>query len=113
MSLPIVGIGASAGGLESFSELLARIPADTGMAYVFVQHLDPSHGSLLVEILSKRAGFPVEEAREGVKILPDHLYVIAPNTTLTIVVVPISMMRKRCSVRICDMRIGSASAIRN
>jgi two-component system CheB/CheR fusion protein len=84
MSFPIVGIGASAGGLESFSELIARIPVDTGMAYVFVQHLDPSHGSLLVEILSKRAGFPVEEAREGVKILPDHLYVIAPNTTLTI-----------------------------
>ena len=54
------------------------------MAYIFVQHLDPSHASLLVEILSKRAGFPVEEAREGVKILPDHLYVIAPNTTLTI-----------------------------
>ena len=84
MSLPIVGIGASAGGLESFSELLARVPAGTGMAYVFVQHLDPGHASLLVEILSKRAAFPVEEAREGAKILPDHLYVIAPNTALTI-----------------------------
>jgi two-component system CheB/CheR fusion protein len=84
MSLPVVGIGASAGGLESFSELLARVPAGTGMAYVFVQHLDPGRASLLVEILSKRAGFPVEQAREGLKILPDHLYVIAPNTTLTI-----------------------------
>jgi two-component system CheB/CheR fusion protein len=84
MSLPIVGIGASAGGLESFSELLARLPADTGMAYVFVQHLDPGHASRLVEILSKRARFPVEQAREGAKILPDHLYVIAPNTTLTL-----------------------------
>jgi two-component system CheB/CheR fusion protein len=84
MPFTIVGIGASAGGLESFSELIARIPAGTGMAYVFVQHLDPRHGSLLVEILSKRAGFPVEEAREGVKILSDRLYVIAPNTTLTI-----------------------------
>jgi len=84
MSLSIVEIGASAGGLESFSDLLARVPADTGMAYVFVQHLDPGHASLLVEILSKRAGFPVEQAREGVKILPDRLYVIAPNTTLTI-----------------------------
>jgi len=84
MSLPIVGIGASAGGLESFSELLARVPAGTGMAYVFVQHLDPRHASLLVEILSKRAGFPVEKAREGLKILPDRLYVIAPNTTLTV-----------------------------
>jgi two-component system CheB/CheR fusion protein len=80
MSLPIVGIGASAGGLESFSQLLARIPADTGMAYVFVQHLGPGHASLLAEILSKTAGFPVEQAREGVKTLSDRLYVIAPNT---------------------------------
>jgi two-component system CheB/CheR fusion protein len=85
MSLPIVGIGASAGGLESFSELLARIPADTGMAYVFVQHLDPVFASRLAEILSKRVRFPVEQAREGAKILPDRLYVIAPNTTLTLV----------------------------
>jgi two-component system, chemotaxis family, CheB/CheR fusion protein len=84
MSCPIVGIGASAGGLESFSEFLARLPANTGVAYVFVQHLHPGHASLLVEILSKRAGFPVERAREGVKILPDRLYVIAPNSTLTI-----------------------------
>jgi two-component system CheB/CheR fusion protein len=84
MSLPIVGIGASAGGPESFSELLARVPAETGMAYVFVQHLDPGHASLLVEILSKRVRFPVEKARESAKILPDRLYVIAPNTTLTL-----------------------------
>ena len=84
MSFPIVGIGASAGGLESFCELIARIPAGTGMAYVFVRHLDPRRGSLLVTILSKRARFPVEQAREDVQILPDHLYVIAPNTTLTI-----------------------------
>ena len=84
MSLPIVGIGASAGGLESFSELLACLPAGAGLAYVFVQHLDPGYASRLVEILSKRAGFPVEQARDGVKILPDHLYVIAPNTTLTL-----------------------------
>jgi two-component system CheB/CheR fusion protein len=84
MSLPIVGIGASAGGLESLSELLARLPVDTGMAYVFVQHLDPGHASRLVEILFKRARFPVEQAREGVKILRDRLYVITPNTTLTL-----------------------------
>ena len=84
MSFTIVGIGASAGGLESISALLAGIPASTGMAYVFVQHLDPGHASHLAEILSKRAGFPVEQAREGLKILPDRLYVIAPNTTLTI-----------------------------
>jgi two-component system, chemotaxis family, CheB/CheR fusion protein len=84
MPFPIVGIGASAGGLESFSKLISAIPVDTGMAYLFVQHLDPSRASLLVEILSKRAALPVEEAREGAKIFPDHLYVIVPDTTLTI-----------------------------
>jgi two-component system CheB/CheR fusion protein len=84
MSFPIVGIGASAGGLESISALLAGIPANTGMAYVFVQHLDPGHASHLTKILSNRSALPVEEAWEGVKIFPDHLYVIIPNTTLTI-----------------------------
>ena len=83
MSFPIVGIGASAGGLESISALLAGIPASTGMAYVFVQHLDPAHGSHLAKILSNRTALPVEEAREG-EIFPDHLYVTIPNTTLTI-----------------------------
>jgi two-component system, chemotaxis family, CheB/CheR fusion protein len=83
MSFPIVGIGASAGGLESISALLAGIPASTGMAYVFVQHLDPAHDSHLAKILSNRTALPVEEAREG-EIFPDHLYVIIPNSTLTI-----------------------------
>jgi two-component system CheB/CheR fusion protein len=83
MSIAIAGIGASAGGIESFCELIAHLPAKTGMAYVFVQHLDPAHRSHLVQILSKWARFPVEQAREGVKTVPDHLFVIAPNTTLT------------------------------
>jgi two-component system CheB/CheR fusion protein len=83
MSFPIVGIGASAGGLESISALLAGIPASTGMAYVFVQHLDPAYSSQLAKILSHRTALPVEEAREG-EIFPDHLYVIIPNTTLII-----------------------------
>jgi two-component system, chemotaxis family, CheB/CheR fusion protein len=84
MVFPLVAIGASAGGLESFSELIERIPIDTGMAYVFVQHLDPRHVSHLAEILSKRAILPVEAVRDGLKINPDHLYVIVPNTTLII-----------------------------
>jgi two-component system CheB/CheR fusion protein len=83
LSFPIVGIGASGGGLESISALLSGIPASTGMAYVFVQHLDPAYGSHLAKILSNRTALVVEEAREG-KIFPDHLYVIIPNTTLTI-----------------------------
>jgi two-component system CheB/CheR fusion protein len=65
-------------------DFIAGIPANTGMAYVFVQHLNPRHGSDLVKILSKRAALPVEEARDGGKISPDRLYVITPNTTLTI-----------------------------
>jgi two-component system, chemotaxis family, CheB/CheR fusion protein len=83
MSFPIAVIGASAGGLESISALLAGIPGSTGMAYVFVQHLDPGRASHLAKILSNRAALPVEEAREG-EIFPDHLYVIIPNITLTI-----------------------------
>jgi two-component system, chemotaxis family, CheB/CheR fusion protein len=83
MSFPIVGIGASAGGLESISALLAGIPANTGMAYVYVQHLDPGRVSHLAKILSNKAALPVEEAREG-EIFPDHLYLIIPDTTLTI-----------------------------
>jgi two-component system, chemotaxis family, CheB/CheR fusion protein len=85
MSFPVVGVGASAGGLEAFSELLANLPPDTGMAFLLVQHLDPTHSSFLVEILSKRTRMPIEEAREGVEIQPDHVYVLPPNSTLTLV----------------------------
>ena len=85
MSFPVVGVGASAGGLEAFSELLTNLPSDTGMAFLLVQHLDPTHSSFLVEILSKQTGMPIEEAREGVEIQPDHVYVLPPNSTLTLV----------------------------
>jgi len=85
MSFPVVGVGASAGGLQAFSELLAHLPANTGMAFLLVQHLDPTHSSFLVEILSKKTRMPIEQAREGVQILPDHVYVLPPNKTLTLV----------------------------
>ena len=84
MPFPVVGIGASAGGLEAFSELLANLPANTGMAFLLVQHLDPTHGSFLVEILAKKTGMPIEEAREGTEVSPDHVYVLPPNSTLTL-----------------------------
>jgi two-component system, chemotaxis family, CheB/CheR fusion protein len=71
--------------LEAFSELLANLPANTGMAFLLVQHLDPTHASFLVEILSKQTEMPIEEAREGVEIMPDHVYVLPPNSTLTLV----------------------------
>src|SRR5580704_4432696 len=81
---PIVGIGASAGGLEAFSELLRYLPEKTGMAFVLVQHLDPKHGSVLQEILSRTSKIPITEVIQGVVVQPDHAYVIPANTNLTI-----------------------------
>ena len=84
MSFPIVGIGASAGGLEAISELLAALPSQNGMAFVIVQHLGPDHESLLTELLGKRTPMPVAQAEEGIVIEPEHVYVIPPNATLTV-----------------------------
>ncbi|HZW94529.1 MAG TPA: chemotaxis protein CheB [Candidatus Eremiobacteraceae bacterium] len=81
---PIVGIGASAGGLEAFSELLRYLPEESGMAFVLVQHLDPKHGSALQEILARTTKIPVTEVTQGVVVHPNHAYVIPANTNLTI-----------------------------
>ncbi len=82
---PVVGIGASAGGLEAFTQLLKNLPADTGMAFVLVQHLDPNHESLLTELLARATRMPVREVTEGTYVEPDHVYVIPPNTNMAIV----------------------------
>jgi len=79
-----VGIGASAGGLEAFRSLLQALPANTGMAFVLVQHLDPEHESLLTRLLSHATRMPVMEVTEGVAVQPDHVYVIPPNKALGI-----------------------------
>ena len=81
---PIVGIGASAGGLDAFTEVLRALPRDLGMAYVFVQHLDPKHVSILTEILSRETKLPVREAVDGARVVPNHIYVIPSNTNLTV-----------------------------
>ncbi len=81
---PIVGIGASAGGLEAFGQLLASLPPNTGMAFVLVQHLDPQHESLLAEILSLRSKMPVVTVQDGIAVEPDHVYVIPPNTSMVL-----------------------------
>lgn len=81
---PIVGIGASAGGLEAFNQLLAGLPPDTGMAFVLVQHLAPDHPSLLTDILSRSTAMPVLQAEDGTRIAANHVYVIPPNTCLRI-----------------------------
>jgi two-component system, chemotaxis family, CheB/CheR fusion protein len=80
---PIVGIGASAGGLDAFKKFLKAIPEDSGMAYVLVQHLDPSHQSLLPEILSKTTKVPVNEITDDIHLAPNNIYVIPENKILT------------------------------
>jgi two-component system CheB/CheR fusion protein len=80
----IVGIGASAGGLQALEEFFESVPADSGMAYVVVQHLSPDHTSLLGEILARRASIPVKEIVDGMPVEPNHVYVIAPGRTLTL-----------------------------
>jgi two-component system, chemotaxis family, CheB/CheR fusion protein len=79
---PIVGIAASAGGLEAFTELLKHLPTDTGMAFVLIQHLDPNHKSLLTEILARTTQMPVSEVTDGMEVEPNHVYIIPPNTKM-------------------------------
>jgi two-component system CheB/CheR fusion protein len=79
---PVVGIGASAGGLEAFTQLLTALPVDTGMAFVLIQHLDPKHESLSVEILSRVTRMPVEEVKEGTRLCPNHIYFIPPGYSM-------------------------------
>ncbi|MBW4570719.1 MAG: PAS domain-containing protein [Tolypothrix carrinoi HA7290-LM1] len=81
---PIVGIGASAGGLEAFTQLLNYLPSDTGMGFVLVQHLAPDHKSLLKEILSRATQMTVHEVVDNTTVEPNQLYVIPPNKQMTI-----------------------------
>ncbi|MDB5341383.1 MAG: luxQ [Planctomycetaceae bacterium] len=79
---PIVGIGASAGGLEAFTQLLRALPTDTGMAFVLVQHLAPTHPSALAEILSRATKMSVTEVHDESAVEPNHIYVIPPDRSL-------------------------------
>jgi PAS domain S-box-containing protein len=80
----VVGIGASAGGLEALEKLFSLMPADAGLAFVVIQHLERRHPSLLPELLARHTRMPVTKAEHGMRPEPDHVYVIAPNTVLTI-----------------------------
>jgi two-component system CheB/CheR fusion protein len=84
-AFPIVGVGASAGGLEAFSQLLAALPPSLGMAIIFVQHLAPKRDSMLPELLGHATSMPVVQIVEGVVIEPDHVYVTPPNVQVDLV----------------------------
>src|SRR5580700_4409363 len=83
-AVPVVGVGASAGGLEVFKRFLGDLPGDTGFAIVFVQHLDPNHHSLLAEILARATAIPVSEAADDMPVEANHVYVIPANGDMTI-----------------------------
>ena len=81
---PVVAIGASAGGLDTFRRLLDALAPASGMAFILVQHLDPTHDSMLVELLTSHTSLTVLEAVEGTRIEAEHLYVIPPGAYLTV-----------------------------
>src|SRR5262245_16346641 len=80
----IAAIGASAGGIEALTELLRALPDNTGMAFVLIQHLDPTHHSILTELLSKETAMRVREVSDGMPLQQNHVYVIPPNANMTI-----------------------------
>jgi two-component system CheB/CheR fusion protein len=85
VAFPVVAIGASAGGLEAFTQLLSHVPTNTGMAFVLVQHLDPTQPSLLTEIMGRTTEMPVHEVLDGMAIAPNQVYVIPSTTAMTMV----------------------------
>jgi two-component system CheB/CheR fusion protein len=84
LPFPVVGIGASAGGIEAASEFLDAMKPDSGVAFVFIQHLPPDHESMMAEILGRRTAMPVRQVEDGMPVEPDHVYVIRPGHVLTI-----------------------------
>jgi two-component system, chemotaxis family, CheB/CheR fusion protein len=82
--IAIVGIGASAGGLDALRRFLKAMPADSGLAIVIIQHLDPDHTSILGELLATHSRMPVQTISGGMQVRANHIFVIPPNTTLTI-----------------------------
>ncbi|HYE54644.1 MAG TPA: chemotaxis protein CheB, partial [Chitinophagaceae bacterium] len=85
ISFPIVGIGASAGGIEAVTQLLKNLSPNTGMAFVYIQHLDPTHESKLSAILGRATSMEVLEAKDDMRIEPNHVYIIPPNKSLSLV----------------------------
>ncbi|HEU4382878.1 MAG TPA: chemotaxis protein CheB [Anaeromyxobacteraceae bacterium] len=81
----MVGIGASAGGLEALEQFLRHVPANSGMAYVVIQHLDPTHKGAMVELLQRTSAMPVVQVKDRQKVRPDTVYVIPPNKDMSIV----------------------------
>ncbi len=83
-SFPIVGIGASAGGLEAFEQFFKHMPGKSGMAFILNPHLDPDHTSMLPDLLRRFTPMIVLEAGDGMRVEPDHVYILPPNKDMAI-----------------------------
>jgi two-component system CheB/CheR fusion protein len=83
-SIPVVAIGASAGGLEAIQQFFDHMPDDSGVAFVVVTHLDPSHTSLMPELMQKHTRMKVDQVKDGMEVEPDHVYVIPPDRDMGI-----------------------------
>nr|MBW4055607.1 chemotaxis protein CheB [Pseudomonadota bacterium] len=84
LPFPIVGIGASAGGLEALEQFLRHVPEKCGLAFVIVQHLDPTHKGIMAELLQRVTGMMVFQVKDRMKVKPDCVYVIPPNKDMSI-----------------------------
>ncbi len=80
----VAAVGASAGGVEAFTDLMREVPPDTGMAFVLIQHLDPKHHSMLTDVIARETQMNVTEVTDGMELEPNHVFVIPPNTTMTL-----------------------------
>ncbi len=84
VNVPVIGIGASAGGLDACTKFISALPANNGMAFVLVQHLDPTHESLLVDLLARHTTMTVRQATDGMPIEGEHVYIIPPGAYLSV-----------------------------
>jgi two-component system CheB/CheR fusion protein len=113
LQFPVVGIGASAGGLDAVKSFLKALPAKSGMAYVFIQHLSPQHESILPEILQKVARFPVQQITDNIHLEQDHLYIIPENKIVTVVdsVLKLAPLDKNKKTNVIDLFFSSLGVV--
>ena len=104
---PIVGIGASAGGLEAFKDLLESLPVDTGLGFVIIQHLAASQESMLTDILSRFTKMQVFQVEDGMHVEPNYVYVIPPGSTMTLADGFLKLNPKGKSLRPIDAFLSS------
>src|ERR1700709_171733 len=83
-NFPVVGLGASAGGLEALGKFLDVLPPRTTMAFVLVQHLDPQHESMMADLLARHPPLPVRQVTDGMRLEPGHVFVIPPGSYLSV-----------------------------